>query len=98
MALKLVWNKRPSSYLKKELKRISRESFQGAESVETGILSNLDKALDEPERYPSDKYKKNNDGTYRAFETYSYRVAYRFSKSEIKILRIRHIKQEPKNY
>jgi plasmid stabilization system protein ParE len=98
MALKIVWNKRPSSYLLKELKRISEESIQGAEAVETGILTNLDKASDQPERYPSDKYKKNNDGTYRAFETHNYRIAYRFTKSEIKILRMRHVKQEPRNY
>lgn len=98
MALKLVWNKHPSSYLRKELKRISEESHQGAEAVESGILSNIDKALEQPERYPADKYKKDNDGSYRAFETHSYRVAYRFTKSEIKILRIRHVRQEPKEY
>lgn len=98
MALKLVWNKRPSSYLKKELKRISEESYQGAEAVETGILSNIDKALVQPERFPADKYKKDNDGSYRAFETHSYRVAYRFTKSEIKVLRVRHVRQEPKEY
>jgi len=98
MALKLVWNKRPSSYLSQELKQISEESFQGAETVETGILSNLDKALDQPERYPADKYKIGNDESYRAFEIHGYRVAYRFTKSQIKVLRIRHTRQEPKEY
>lgn len=48
-----------------------------------------------PEIYPLDKYRKNNDGTIRAFEVYSYRVAYQVTSSEIRILRVRHVKREP---
>mgnify|MGYP000533413668 FL=1 len=48
-----------------------------------------------PEIYPLDKYRKNNNGTIRAFEVYSYRIAYQITKSEIRILRVRHTKREP---
>ena len=98
MARRLVWNKRPSAFLKQALKRISSESITNAELVEEAILSSLDKSLSNPERYPADKFKKNNDGVFRAFETHSYRVAYKFTDREIRVLRIRHVKQEPKDY
>lgn len=47
---------------------------------------------------PPDKFKKNNPGNYRAFEKYSYRIAYKHTATEIRILRVRHVKQEPKEY
>ncbi|WP_369427811.1 type II toxin-antitoxin system RelE/ParE family toxin [Membranihabitans maritimus] len=53
---------------------------------------------DHPGKYPPDKFKTDNDGSYRAFEKFSYRVAYKIKEKEIAILRIRHVKQEPKEY
>ena len=98
MARKIVWNKRPSKFLAKALKRISEDSYMQAERVEEGILLALEKAQVNPERYPKDKFKLDNFGKHRAFETFSYRVAYRFTDKEIRVLRIRHIRQEPKDY
>ena len=72
--------------------------MMNAEKVEGAILGNLSKSLSNPERFPPDKFKKNNDGIFRAFETHSYRVAYKFTKKEVRVLRIRHVKQEPKEY
>jgi len=37
------------------------------------------KAAANPEIYGPDKYKTDNDSSYRAFEKHHYRVAYRFS-------------------
>lgn len=51
-----------------------------------------------PFRYPPDKNKDDNDGSYRAFVKHKYRVAYRVSENEIRILRIRSEKQEPLSY
>ncbi len=98
MERRLVWNKRPSLFLKQTLKRISRESVSNAEKVEEAILENLDNALTNPERFPADKFKKNNNGEFRTFETHSYRVAFKFTDKEVRVLRIRHVRQEPKNY
>jgi hypothetical protein len=39
------------------------------------------KATLNPEIYGPDKYKTDNDGSYRTFEKHHYRIAYRFSKS-----------------
>lgn len=94
----IVWNKRPSQYFAKALKRISQESYQNAELVETAVLTALEDLKSHPEKYPPDKFKRNNQGNYRAFETHSYRVAYRFTDKQIRVLRIRHVRQEPKAY
>ena len=51
-----------------------------------------------PEKYPSDKFKNDNDGTWRAFEKYHYRITYRILKDEIRIVRMRHTSKSPLNY
>jgi plasmid stabilization system protein ParE len=77
---------------------IGDESPWNAQLVSDAITEIIDSLPDHPERYPPDKFKKNNPGNYRAFEKYSYRVAYKHTEEEILILRIRHVKQEPKAY
>ncbi|HEX5167556.1 MAG TPA: type II toxin-antitoxin system RelE/ParE family toxin [Cyclobacteriaceae bacterium] len=66
--------------------------------VRTGIIKIIDNLIHHPEKYPRDKFKKANSGNYRAFERYSYRVIYNITEKEIRILRFRHVKQEPKEY
>ena len=98
MERKVVWNKRPSSSLNKALKKISEDSYLQAERVEEAIVATLELARQNPERSPPDKFKKENQGSYRAFETHSYRIAYRFTDTQVRVLRIRHVRQEPKPY
>ncbi|MGB0948547.1 MAG: type II toxin-antitoxin system RelE/ParE family toxin [Marinirhabdus sp.] len=40
-------------------------------------------------------HKIGNDGSYRAFEKHSYRVSYRITENEIRILRLRHTSRNP---
>jgi len=98
MERKIAWNKRPALRLAKELRRISEESDLQAERVETAILKKLEKSRVNPEINPPDKYKTDNPGYFRAFETHNYRVTYRFTEKEIRVLRIRHVRQEPRMY
>lgn len=98
MARKVVWNKRPTKFLIDVLKRVSEDSFLQAERVEAAILDAVLVLPLHPEMHPPDKFKKNNMGNFRAFEKMSMRVAYKVSETEIRILRIRHVKQEPKEY
>ncbi|MHB1178098.1 MAG: type II toxin-antitoxin system RelE/ParE family toxin [Daejeonella sp.] len=51
-----------------------------------------------PEKHPLDKFKKNNDGTWRAFEKYHYRISYRITPKEIRVVRLRHTSKSPLNY
>ena len=94
----VVWNNRASAYFKKAYEQIREDSYSNAEKVREGVTKIVDNLPDHPEKHPPDKYKKNNKGNYRAFEKYSYRVAYKITEKEIRILRVRHVKQEPKEY
>jgi plasmid stabilization system protein ParE len=98
MARVIVWNKRPSKFLTQALKRISEDSLIQAERVEDAILTSIKGLIAHPEKYPPDKFKKNNAGDYRAFEKLSFRIAYKFTAKQIRILRIRYVRQEPKDY
>lgn len=40
--------------------------------------------------------KQNNNGNYRAFEIYSYRISYRINENEIYRVRVRHTSRNPK--
>jgi plasmid stabilization system protein ParE len=94
----IVWNKRPAKFLAQALKRISEDSPLQAERVEREILAAINSAVSNPERYPPDKFKKDNSGQFRAFEKLSFRIAYTYNTQQIRILRIRHVKQEPIEY
>jgi plasmid stabilization system protein ParE len=77
---------------------ISSDSPQNALKVLGDIVAALNKAAHNPEFYGPDKYKKDNDGSYRAFEKHRYRIAYRFTDNVIRVLRVRHTSREPREY
>jgi len=72
-----VWSKRAKNELTKAFEYISLESPQNARKVVETIVD-LTLALPEnPLKHPLNKYKTNNDGAWRAFEKYHFRVSYR---------------------
>lgn len=48
--------------------------------------------------FEHDRFKFDNDGSFRAFEEFKYRVAYKITEDQIRILRIRHTSREPIEY
>jgi plasmid stabilization system protein ParE len=98
MNITIKWNKKALVQLDEAIKHIEKDSIQNAEKVEFDILAKIGKIPAQPERYPKDKFKIKNDGTFRAFELHHYRISYRFVKNEIRILRIRHTSKCPKPY
>ena len=96
--LVVAWDKPAYSSLQLAYDHIKEGSLANAEQVLEGILKITVGLPDHPEKYPRDKFKKNNPGNYRAFEKYSYRVAYKITEQEIIVLRVRHVKQEPLEY
>ena len=94
----LVWTKRSEKNMYSIYKYISKDSPKNAAKVINDIVVAIEKAIDNPEIYAPDKYKTNNDGSYRAFEKHHYRLAYRFSKNIIRVLRVRHTSMEPPGY
>ena len=95
---KIIWSKRAGNQLLKIFDYIAADSFQNAEKVIDSIEVQVSLLSQNPERYPADKYKKYNDGSYRAFTKYRYRIAYRVSEHSIKIIRIRHTSRKKAMY
>jgi addiction module RelE/StbE family toxin len=94
----VVWTKRSQKQMRQVFKHISKDSPKNASKVIQEIAEAVQKAISNPEIYGPDKYKTDNDGSYRALEKHHYRVAYRFSKNIIRVLRVRHTSMEPHNY
>ncbi|MFT3932392.1 MAG: type II toxin-antitoxin system RelE/ParE family toxin [Chitinophagaceae bacterium] len=94
----LVWTRRSQQHMKALFKYISNDSPQSAKKVVNDIVIAVEKTIANPEYYNPDKFKGNNDGTYRAFEKHHYRIVYRYQKNIIRVLWIKHTKMEPKDY
>jgi plasmid stabilization system protein ParE len=94
----LVWTRRSQQHMRALYKYIVENSPQNAMKVLNDIIAATEKVIANPEYYNPDKYKIENDGSYRAFEKHGYRIVYRYQKNIIRVLRVRHTKMEPKNY
>jgi len=95
---KISWDTQALQQFNAAIKYIALDSVQGAEKVRQGILKKIDRLKTHPAFYNPDKYKKNNDDNFRAFEFHHYRISYHVSEFEIRILRVRHTSMEPKEY
>lgn len=84
--------------LQKAYRYIRKQSYQNAEKVREKILACIAELPDNPERHSPDKYCLENDGRFRAFEIYSYRITYYIDETVIIVVRIRHTKMNPTNY
>jgi plasmid stabilization system protein ParE len=93
-----VWSKRAKTALLEAYVYIRDDSPQNAAKVRDEIIDLTIELPMHPEKYPPDKYKKGNDGSYRAFEIYHYRISYRIMDSEIRIVRMRHTHRTPLSY
>jgi plasmid stabilization system protein ParE len=94
----ISWTKTAVKQFETAIEYIASDSIKNAEKVSIDILKQLEKTVQNPEFFPPDKYKRNNDGSYRAFEKHHYRIAYRFRDKVIRVLRVRHTAMEPKEY
>jgi plasmid stabilization system protein ParE len=92
------WNKSALNQLIKVIEFIKKQSVQGSETVQADIITEIGSLTIHPEKFPPDKYKTNNDKSFRAFELHSYRITYRYKNDEIRIIRIRHVKRNPEKY
>jgi len=97
MAIK--WNKAAIKQLIDAIEFIEDAGFRSyAEELEKDILYKVRNLPANSINYPLDKYRRNNDGTYRAFEVENYRISFRSKDDEIRIVRIRHTSRRAKNY
>ena len=75
--IKVIWSVDAQQQLKAAFNYIKKDSPQNAKNVRSDIAKITQNLSHNPGKYAPDKYKLNNDGSYRAFEKYKYRIAYR---------------------
>jgi plasmid stabilization system protein ParE len=84
--------------LKKAYQYIRKQSYQNAENVRAKILASIVELAVNPAHHPPDKYCIDNNGSYRAYEVFKYRITYHFDDTTIIVLRIKHTKMNPETY
>lgn len=80
---------------KRSIKKLKKKSPKAALKVKNDILKTAGNLSKNPEIHSPDRFKKENDGSFRAFEKYRYRVSYQVKDTQVLILRVRHTKREP---
>lgn len=96
----VIWDKPALEKLQEEYEYIKEDSLQNAEKVKAEILSKAASLNQNPYKYPKDKFKKNDNLFFRAFEIYHYRISYYIDEKtkEIIVLRVRSTHQKPLKY
>ncbi|EOR95602.1 plasmid stabilization system [Arcticibacter svalbardensis MN12-7] len=94
----VVWSNSAKAELRRAYEYITFDSLQNAQLVRDTLIDLTIDLAEHPEKYALDKFKKDNDGTWRAFEKYHYRVSYRILKDQIRIVRMRHTSKSPLTY
>lgn len=95
---KIIWDTEAAEHLKEIYEYIGTDSVSAARKVKAEILDTIKNLTDHPEMFVSDDLKEKNDGSYRVFYIYSYRIVYKITDEYILILRIRHTSREPEEY
>jgi len=98
MEQKVLWSRTAKIHLNEAYQYIKKDSRANAKKVKNKILAKSASLNSHPQKYPVDRDKINNDGSYRSFIVYRYRISYRITESVIMILRMRHTSMEPLNY
>ena len=94
----VVWSKRARLELRKAFDYIAQDSLKHAMLVRDEIIDLTIALSQHPEKHSLDKYKLNNDGSWRAFEKYHYRISYKITPGQIRIVRLRHTSKSPLHY
>jgi plasmid stabilization system protein ParE len=95
----IVWSIPASDELSNIILFIKKDSVQNSQKVKQDVLTKITALADNPERYPPDKFKLlNSNNNFRAFELHKIRISYFVDASQIMIIRVRHVKQEPLFY
>lgn len=96
---KVEWNKKATRQLLELYEYILQDSVQNADKVVADIRKVIKFLQKNPYVRSPDRYKRNNDGSYRYFIKHRYRISYRIAISHtIFIVRLRHTKQQVRFY
>jgi plasmid stabilization system protein ParE len=94
--MKIKWNKLAVKQLLEIIQYLEdNELIDYAEKIEIRILSKIRSLPNHLSTFQIDRLKKNNDGSFFAFEIDRYRISFRRKDREIRILRVRHASRRP---
>ena len=94
--MEIKWNKLAVKQLMDAIQYLEdNEQYAYAEKIEKEILAKILSLPQTAKIYQPDRLKKNNDGSFHAFEVDRYRISYRKLPKEIRVLRIRHSSRRP---
>ena len=97
--MRIKWNKIAVKQLLNIIQFIEENDFGNyAEELENEILLKIRNLPASHSNQSLDRFKVNNDGSYRAFEIDRYRVSFRVLINEIRILQIRHTSRLPRPF
>jgi addiction module RelE/StbE family toxin len=94
----VIWSENAKFQLKEIYLFIKKDSEKSAKDVKNKILASTKILGTGKEIFKADVLKVNNNGIYRAYIIYSYRIVYKIDEDKINILRIRHTSREPLEY
>lgn len=94
----VLWSQSARAALRHAYEHIATDSPQAAQAVINEIVDATLILVQHPERHHPDKFKKNNDGNWRAFELHRYRISYKVTDKDIRIVRVRHTSRNPLEY
>ena len=72
--IKIEWSKEASRQFNELLEYLYGESEIAASIVGNAIFDEIENLASNPKIHPTDRFKKHNDGNYRACIVYSYRI------------------------
>ncbi len=98
IARTIIWRNSAIIYLEKALNYVREDSPQNAQKIVAKINVALLKAAINPAHYTIDKFRKNNNGSFRVLFIHHYKISFFFDESQILIVRVRHSKQKPLNF
>ncbi|KIA89186.1 hypothetical protein OC25_25670 [Pedobacter kyungheensis] len=94
--MKIKWNKLAvKQFLEITQYLEDNDLVNYAEKIEIRILSKINSLPNHLNTFQIDRLKKNNDGSFFAFEIDRYRISFRRINKEIRILRVRHSSRRP---
>lgn len=96
--MEVIWSKSSIKKLRKIYDYIAEDSVSNAQKVTTTLVDLTLELTKNPIKHPLDKFKQDNDGTWRAFEKYNYRISYRVINNKIRVVRLRHCRQNPRKW